>query len=123
MENLTPVRSFKYDFFHTQWHISGQTAVISAGLDTQRPETMYPTDLIGYAAAILTTLAFIPQVLHTWRQRSAHGISLGMYAIFSGGVALWLVYGVLLGAWPVIVANTVTLALALSMLFMKLRYR
>ena len=84
---------------------------------------MHPTELLGYAAATLTTLAFIPQVVHTWRQRSAHGISLGMYAIFTGGVMLWLLYGVLLDAWPVVVANTATLALALSMLIMKVRFR
>lgn len=84
---------------------------------------MNPTEMIGYAAAFLTTLAFIPQVVHTWRIRSAHGISFGMYAIFTGGVALWLAYGVLLGAWPVIVANAITLALAFSMLVMKIRYR
>ena len=84
---------------------------------------MLPTELIGYAAATLTTLAFIPQVLHTWRKRSAHGISLGMYATFTGGVMLWLVYGVLLDAWPVVVANAATLALALSMLIMKVRFR
>jgi len=84
---------------------------------------MHPTELIGYAAATLTTMAFIPQVLQTWRQRSAHGISLGMYAIFTGGVVLWLVYGVLLDAWPVVIANAATLALALSMLVMKVRFR
>jgi MtN3 and saliva related transmembrane protein len=84
---------------------------------------MNPTELTGYAAAALTTMAFIPQVLHTWRTRSAHGISFGMYAIFTSGVALWLAYGLLLGAWPVIVANAITLALALSILVMKLRYR
>jgi len=84
---------------------------------------MNPTELIGYVAATLTTIAFIPQVLHTWRLRSARGISLGMYAIFTSGVVLWLVYGVLLGACPIIVANVITLALALSILAMTIRYR
>lgn len=84
---------------------------------------MNPTELIGYAAATLTTIAFIPQVRHTWRMRSAHGISLGMYAIFTSGVVLWLVYGLLLGAWPIIIANAITLTLALSILLMKIRYR
>ena len=84
---------------------------------------MNPTDLIGYAAATLTTIAFIPQVLYTWRIRSAHGISFGMYAIFTSGVALWLAYGVLLDAWPIIVANAITLALVLSVLVMKMRFR
>lgn len=81
------------------------------------------TELIGYLAAALTTFAFIPQVLHIWRLRSAHGVSLWMYAVFTSGVALWLVYGLLLGAWPLILANGATLALALSILVMKFRYR
>lgn len=81
------------------------------------------TDLIGYAAAALTTLSFLPQALHTFRTRDVRGISLGMYAMFATGVALWLAYGILLGAWPIIAANAVTLALALIILAMKLRYR
>lgn len=84
---------------------------------------MNHTELIGYLAATLTTIAFIPQVLHTWRQRSAHGVSLGMYAIFTCGVALWLVYSLLLAAWPLIIANSATLVLALTMVAMKIRYR
>jgi MtN3 and saliva related transmembrane protein len=51
------------------------------------------------------------------------GISLGMYSVFAFGVALWLVYGLLLGAWPIVAANGITLALALAILAMKLRYR
>lgn len=77
----------------------------------------------GYAAAILTTISFVPQVWHTFRTRDVSGISLGMYSVFTAGVALWLVYGVLLTAWPVVIANAVTLALAVAILVMKLRYR
>jgi MtN3 and saliva related transmembrane protein len=84
---------------------------------------MNPIDPIGYLAAALTTVAFIPQVLHTWRLRSANGISLGMYVTFTIGVVLWLLYGVLLGAWPIIIANTVTLALTTSVLVLAIRYR
>jgi len=80
-------------------------------------------DLIGYVAASLTTLSFLPQALHTFRTRDVRGISLGMYALFTAGVALWLVYGLLLAAWPIVLANAVTLALALAILVMKLRYR
>jgi MtN3 and saliva related transmembrane protein len=80
-------------------------------------------DLIGYIAASLTTLSFLPQALHTFRTRDVSGISLGMYSMFTVGVALWLVYGLLLSAWPIVVANAVTLALALAILVMKLRYR
>jgi MtN3 and saliva related transmembrane protein len=83
---------------------------------------MNPTDPIGYLAATLTTVSFIPQVLHTWRLRSASGISLGMYVIFTIGIALWLIYGVLLGAWPIIIANAVTLALTTSVLVLAIRY-
>lgn len=81
------------------------------------------TDLIGYLAASLTTLSFLPQALHTFRTRDVRGISLGMYTLFAAGVALWLVYGLLLGAWPIVAANAVTLALALAILVMKLRFR
>jgi len=84
---------------------------------------MHVTDLIGYIAACLTTLSFLPQALHTFRTRDVRGISLGMYALFTAGVALWLVYGLLLAAWPIVLANAVTLALALAILVMKLRYR
>lgn len=83
---------------------------------------MNSTDLIGYTAAALTTIAFVPQAWLTWKTRRAEGVSLGMYLIFTIGVAGWLVYGILLGAWPVVVANAVTLALALFILGMKLRF-
>ena len=84
---------------------------------------MTTTDLIGYAAAGLTTCSFVPQAWLTFRTRDVSGISLGMYSVFTAGVALWLVYGVLLDAWPIVAANAVTLALALAILVMKLRFR
>ena len=80
------------------------------------------TDAIGYLAAALTTAAFIPQAWLTWKTKRADGVSLGMYSIFTLGVALWLVYGLVIGAWPIVVANAITLALALFILVMKLRY-
>jgi len=83
---------------------------------------MPATDLIGYAAATLTTVSFVPQVLHTWQTRRAAGISLPMVALFSLGVALWLGYGLALGAAPIIVSNVITLSLALFLLAMKLRF-
>jgi MtN3 and saliva related transmembrane protein len=79
-------------------------------------------DWVGYLAAFLTTCSFLPQAWHTFRTRDVRGISLGMYSVFTVGVALWLVYGVLLAAWPIVVANGVTLSLALTILVMKLRY-
>lgn len=78
---------------------------------------------IGYLAAVLTTLSFVPQALHTFRTRDVSGISLGMYTAFTTGVALWLLYGLLTTAWPVVIANAITLALAVAILVMKLRYR
>ncbi len=81
------------------------------------------TDLIGTLAACLTTCSFLPQAIKTFRTKDVSGISLSMYGIFTAGVALWLAYGVLLGAWPIIIANAVTLSLALSIFLMKLKYR
>ena len=79
-------------------------------------------ELIGYLAAALTTCSFVPQALHTFRTRDVSGISLGMYSVFTAGVALWLVYGLSLAAWPIVVANAITLALAGTILGMKVRY-
>lgn len=83
---------------------------------------MFLTDLVGYCAATLTTAAFVPQAVHTFRTKDVSGISLTMYGTFTLGVALWLGYGLLLGAWPIVIANAITLALAISILAMKLRY-
>ncbi|PZO09726.1 MAG: hypothetical protein DCF26_23560 [Burkholderiales bacterium] len=83
---------------------------------------MQSADVIGFCAAFLTTASFVPQAWLTFKTRDVSGISLGMYSAFTVGVALWLVYGLTLGAWPVVVANTITLVLALSILVMKLRY-
>ena len=81
---------------------------------------MNTIDWLGYLAASLTTLSFVPQAWHTFQTRDVSGISLSMYSAFTLGVLLWLVYGVMLGAWPVIVANFITLALAACILVMKL---
>jgi MtN3 and saliva related transmembrane protein len=78
-------------------------------------------DLLGIVAGTLTTLAFVPQVLMVWRTKSAKDISLAMYLAFTSGVALWLLYGVLIGSLPLVLANGVTLVLALLILVMKLR--
>ena len=83
---------------------------------------MPSSELIGYLAASLTTASFIPQAWLTFRTRDVTSISLGMYSVFTLGVFLWLVYGVLMAAWPVVLANSVTLVLAASILAMKLRY-
>ena len=77
-------------------------------------------DIVGSLAAILTTVSFFPQAWHSFKTRDVSGVSLGMYSVFTVGVALWLVYGLLLRAWPIVVANVITLGLALAILGMKL---
>lgn len=84
---------------------------------------MSPIDLIGFLAAVLTTASFVPQAWHTFKTHDVRGISLGMYSVFTAGVACWLIYGLLLGAWPIVIANCITLALAAAILVMKLRFR
>jgi MtN3 and saliva related transmembrane protein len=80
------------------------------------------TEWFGFAAAALTTGSFLPQAVMTIRTRNTQGVSLAMYVIFTIGVMLWLVYGIALESWPMILANTVTLILAASILVLKLRY-
>jgi MtN3 and saliva related transmembrane protein len=77
-------------------------------------------DTLGYCAAALTTGSFLPQAVQTLRTRDVSGISLSMYSLFTMGVAMWLVYGVSLGEWPIVVANAVTLVLALTILVTKI---
>ena len=78
-------------------------------------------ELIGTLAAVLTTTSFIPQVVRTVRTGDTRAISLWMYLLFCAGVALWGVYGVLLGSWPIMLANGITLALGLVVVWYKLR--
>jgi MtN3 and saliva related transmembrane protein len=79
-------------------------------------------EYLGYAAAILTSASFVPQAFMTIRSRDTRGISRGMYVIFTIGVAFWLAYGIAIVSWPMILANVVTLALAATILALKLRY-
>ncbi len=83
---------------------------------------MILTEWIGYTAAMLTTVSFVPQVWRIFRTRHTQDISLRMYVLFTAGVGMWLVYGLLLASWPIIAANTVTLVLAGTVLFLKLRH-
>jgi MtN3 and saliva related transmembrane protein len=80
------------------------------------------TTLLGFAAGILTTVSFVPQVLHAWRSKRCDDLSWGMLLTFSGGVVLWLAYGLRLRAAPIIVANAVTLALLVTIMALKIRY-
>lgn len=83
---------------------------------------MTVTEWIGSAAATLTTTAFIPQAWKVWRTRHTADISLGMYILFTLGVALWLAYGIQLESWPIIIANSVTLLLAGIVLVLKIQF-
>ena len=78
------------------------------------------TDFLGYFAGVLTTVAFLPQVIKALRTRSTKDISLSMWVLLFTGIACWLIYGFLLGSGPVIVANAVTLVLVGTVLALKL---
>jgi len=83
---------------------------------------MTHVEVIGSVAAFFTTIAFVPQVIQTWKSKHARDLSLGMFSMFTMGVVLWLIYGLLIGSWPIIIANTVTVGLAGTILYFKLRF-
>ncbi len=78
--------------------------------------------LVSAVAATLTTVAFVPQAIHIIRFKETRAISLQMYVVFASGVALWLLFGMMIWNWPIMAANAITLALALTIIRMKLRY-
>jgi MtN3 and saliva related transmembrane protein len=80
------------------------------------------TTWLGLAAAACTTIAYVPQVMKAWRSKSTSDISLGMFALMVTGIALWLIYGLLLSDLPLIVANAATLCLVAFILLLKLRH-
>ncbi len=82
---------------------------------------MFHIDIIGYLAALLTTFSFLVQAIQSWRTRNLSGISVGMYSMFTLGVGLWLIYGIVIESWPLIVTNALTFLFALSILLMKLK--
>lgn len=79
-------------------------------------------DIIGLSAGALTTISFVPQVIKTWRSKSADDISTGMFAIFSIGLVLWLIYGIYLQSLPIIISNVITLGLTVLILSLKYYY-
>jgi MtN3 and saliva related transmembrane protein len=83
---------------------------------------MSTTTMLGFLAGFLTTISFLPQVVKTWKSRSASDLSLGMFSVFSVGVICWLVYGLLLEEMPMIFWNSVTLVLVMIILIMKLKF-
>jgi MtN3 and saliva related transmembrane protein len=83
---------------------------------------MSPTEILGFLAAVCTTASFVPQVWHILKTRDTRAISLMMYLLFTVGVVLWLVYGIMIGSTPVVAANSITLVLALVILTCKVRW-
>jgi MtN3 and saliva related transmembrane protein len=79
--------------------------------------------MLGLLAATTTTVAFLPQVIKNWKTRSAGDLSFGTFGLFTAGLVLWLVYGLIIGNLPIIVSNTVTLALNAVNLVQMVKYR
>jgi MtN3 and saliva related transmembrane protein len=79
-------------------------------------------NIVGFGAGLLSTVAFVPQVLKIWKSKSARDVSLHTFAAFTAGVALWLAYGIIKQEPPIILWNAVTLALAGAILTMKLKF-
>ena len=79
------------------------------------------SEFIGYSAAFLTTIAFLPQAHHSWTTRDLSGISLPMYSLFTAGVALWFVYGLYIESMPIVIANAITLILSSVVLVLKIK--
>ncbi|MFZ0662102.1 MAG: SemiSWEET transporter [Acidobacteriaceae bacterium] len=84
--------------------------------------TLWVVNLVGTAAAVCTTIAFVPQLVRVYRLKTARDISFAMFLVFSVGELLWLIYGIFIHSLPVILANAVTLGLALAILSLKARY-
>ena len=78
--------------------------------------------MLGYFAGFLTTVSFLPQLIKTWKSKSASDLSLGMFSVFSVGVVCWLCYGLLIHESPIIFWNIVTLVMVLAILVMKLKF-
>lgn len=80
-------------------------------------------EVIGLIAAALTTAAFVPQVYKTWQTKSADGLSLTMYLVFFIGIVLWLIYGIHLNSLAMIIANSITVVLAIILIYFKLTFK
>ena len=78
------------------------------------------TELTGYVAAFFTTSAFLPQAIKVVKTRNTEGISLWMYIIFTLGVACWLIYGLIIHVFPIIIANAITLIQSIIILYFKI---
>lgn len=85
-------------------------------------QNINPTEIVGFAAAILTTAAFLPQVYKTWKTKDVSGLSLPMFSIFFVGIVCWLIYGFLIDSPSIIFANSLTVVSAFLLLYFKIRY-
>jgi len=84
---------------------------------------MTGTEILGYAAGAITSLTFLPQVIKTWKQKSAKDVSLMMFIIAAINEIMWVVYGALLDNWVIILTNAIVLAMSLTMIYLKLKYK
>lgn len=83
---------------------------------------MDSAETLGFAAGLLTTIAFVPQVVKIWKSKSARDVSLAAFATFTVGIAVWIVYGIVKGAPSIVVWNVVTMAFSIAILVMKVKY-
>jgi MtN3 and saliva related transmembrane protein len=81
------------------------------------------TEILGYSAGVITTLTFLPQVIKTWKERSARDVSLWMFIIAATNEVMWIGYGILKDDWVIILTNAVVLILSLTMIGLKLKYK
>lgn len=79
-------------------------------------------EILGYISAVLTTVAFVPQILKTFKTKSAKDVSMGMFVLFTAGVFLWIIYGLLTNTKPVLIANIVIFCLSLTQIVLKIKY-
>jgi len=84
--------------------------------------SMSGVDILGYAAGAITSLTFLPQVLKTWKEKSAKDVSLLMFIIAAINEVMWIAYGALLDNWVIILTNSIVLAMSLTMIYLKWRY-
>jgi MtN3 and saliva related transmembrane protein len=80
-------------------------------------------EILGYLAAFCTTISFLPQAIRVIKTKHTKDLSLLMYSILNVGIVLWLIYGIAIGAWPIIIANLITIVLTLTILYLKIRYK
>ena len=84
---------------------------------------MSGVDILGYSAGAITSLTFLPQVIKTWKDKSARDISLLMFVIAAVNEVMWIIYGALIDNWVIILTNIIVLSMALTMIYFKLRYK